>query len=94
MNLPKTGTSLTCSSVAGTQIAVDQLGFRWYKKGLNSIGDRIFHSWAIVGWYGRGYAPVGQNVIVITKEHNPDEHMKVKHKEIKKGKLYLLICSG
>ena len=73
-------------ALPNTQIVLDEQGFKWYRKGLNSSKDRIFHSWALHGWYARAWTNVNDNVLNITKEHDVDEHSNLKNKEGKKGK--------
>ena len=69
-----------------TQIVLDEQGYKWYRKGLNSSKDRIFHSWALHGWYARAWTGVNDNVLNITKEHDFEEHSNLKNKEPKRGK--------
>ena len=86
MIFPRLGDQVGCESIPNTQIAVDELGYRWYKKGPNSTGTKIFHTWALVGCYARAYAPLNQHIVVITREHDMIEHENAKDKEHRKSK--------
>ena len=86
MDLPGLDSRLECNNIPNTQKAVDELGMKWYRKGLNSVGNKIFLSWATQGCYGRAFAPVNESYLVITKEHIAEEHLKAVEKKSKKGK--------
>ncbi|CAI2372073.1 unnamed protein product [Moneuplotes crassus] len=79
---------LPCKPDPNKKILYDSKGVKWYKKGLNSSGRRIFLTCALPGCQARAYSIVGDDILVLTKFHELSVHHDYSNKKSKKPTKY------